>query len=162
MVRLDALMAPKLEKITPFTVRGIRARTINRDEGSPKTAKIPGLWGRFHSEHIADTVPGRVPDATLYGVYSSYESDASGAYDLTLGVCVSALPQSPEFEAVEIEAGDYLVFEGKGPMPRVVIDTWSAIWKHFESEKRFKRKYTTDFEVYRGADEVAIHIAVTG
>ena len=153
-------MAPKLVKIQPFTVRGIRARTVNRDEANPKTAKIPALWGRFHSEGIAEKVPDRAGDSPVYGVYSAYESDASGPYDLTLGVSVRAVPRAPGFETVEIGGSDYLVFEARGPMPQIVIDTWGAIWEYFADDAPFERKYTTDFEVYRGADFVAIHVAV--
>ncbi|TPG73905.1 AraC family transcriptional regulator [Pseudomonas arsenicoxydans] len=55
----------------------------------------------------------------MVGVYSAYESDASGAYEVTAGVSVST--PNPEFENVEIQAGKYLVFEARGPMPSAVI-----------------------------------------
>ena len=52
------------------------------------------------------------------------------------------------------------MFEAKGPLPQVIIETWAGVWSFFERSKEFKRAFTTDFEVYRGSDEVAIHIAV--
>jgi predicted transcriptional regulator YdeE len=163
-------MNPELAHIAAFTVRGIRVRTIHRDEADPKRAKLPGLWGRFFAEGIAGKIPRRSPGSPIYGVYSSYESDATGHYDLTAGVSVDAAkgtaapgPHEPAgLVAVGVPAGEYLVFAAKGPMPRIVIDTWGAIHAYFAAEKRFTRKYTTDFELYRGPDEVAIHIAVAG
>ncbi len=91
-------------------------------------------------------------------MYSAYESDASGQYSVTAGVSVSKA--APEFDSIEISGGQYLVFETKGAMPQVVIETWARVWSFFETSKQFKRGFTTDFEVYRGSDEVAIHIAV--
>jgi predicted transcriptional regulator YdeE len=177
---------PKLVPIDAFTVRGIRARTQNSDEADPSRAKLGALWGRFFAQGLAEKIPHRASGSPIYGVYSSYESDATGRYDLTAGVAIEASDASRErasssassgrstsarqgtatfgssddFSTVTVEAGDYLVFEAKGPMPQVVIDTWRAIHEHFARDARMKRKYTTDFEVYRAMDGVAIHIAV--
>jgi predicted transcriptional regulator YdeE len=177
-------MKPELAHIAAFTVRGMHVRTINRDETDPKTAKLAGLWGRFFSEGIADKIPQRLPGSPIYGVYSSYESDAAGHYDLTAGVSVvltarnsvvrtasgtvdstadgsaSTRGEPAGLVAVDVPAGEYLVFSAKGSMPGIVIDTWGAIHAYFAAEQRFVRKYTTDFEAYPGPDEVAIHIAV--
>ncbi len=77
---------------------------------------------------------------------------------MTAGVSVSKA--SPEFESIAVSGGRYLVFEAKGPMPQVIIETWGGVWSFFERSKEFKRAFTTDFKAYRGSDEVAIHIAV--
>lgn len=76
---------------------------------------------------------------------------------MTAGVSVSKA--SPEFESIAVGGGRYLVFEAKGPMPQVIIETWAG-GSFFERSKEFKRAFSTDFEEYRGSDEVAIHIAV--
>ncbi|GLH75092.1 hypothetical protein GETHLI_35950 [Geothrix limicola] len=47
-------------------------------------------------------------------------------------------------------------------MPQAVIDTWGIIWAYFENNTEFIRSYTTDFEEYRGPDQIAIHIGVRG
>jgi hypothetical protein len=42
----------------------------------------------------------------------------------------------------------------------VVIDAWKEVWDYFSQASEVRRAYTTDFEVYKGMDEVAIHISV--
>ncbi|MDQ3172840.1 MAG: GyrI-like domain-containing protein [Acidobacteriota bacterium] len=151
-------MEPKLIEIQPFTVSGISVRTLNSDEAQPSKAKLPGLWGQFFGQGLADKVPNKLAESPVYGVYSAYESDASGQYSVTAGVSVSKA--SPAFDSIEVSGGPYLVFETKGPMPQIVIENWARVWSFFETSKEFKRSFTIDFEVYRGPDEVAIHIAV--
>ena len=151
-------MEPKRTRLPePFRVAGISVRTSNRDEGVTETAKLGLLWGRFFSGNIADTIPHRVPDSPIYGVYSDYESDVNGRYTTTAGVRVDGSSASSDGE---IEAGDYLVFEKKGAMPDIVVETWGEVWRFFDGEGTLRRKYATDFEEYRGPDEVAIHIGV--
>jgi hypothetical protein len=71
-------MRPKLVSIQPFVVSGLSVRTVNRDEADPSRAQLPGLWGQFYGQHLPDKVPNRTANSLIYGVYSNYESDASG------------------------------------------------------------------------------------
>jgi predicted transcriptional regulator YdeE len=85
----------------------------------------------------------------------------NGAYTVTAGVQVDpAATGADDFTNVDVAGGEYLVFAGKGPMPQLVIDTWMAVWEHFTNNNEYQRAYTTDFEVYSGMDQVAIHISV--
>ncbi|WP_285578171.1 GyrI-like domain-containing protein [Geothrix limicola] len=154
-------MSPKLTNVSPFSVTGISVRTINRDEFNPTTAKLPNLWARFYGNGVTGQVPNQAPGSSVFGVYSDYESDATGFYSVTAGMATSG-PTSSEFTTVSIEEGRYLVFENRGPMPQAVIDTWGIIWAYFENNTEFIRSYTTDFEEYRGPDQIAIHIGVRG
>lgn len=153
-------MEPTLAQITAFTVAGISTRTTNREESVPETAKLPSLWGRFFAEGIASQI-ANAAEAKVYGVYSAYESDVNGAYTVTAGVQITE-PENliADFARVEVAAGDYLVFEGKGTMPQVVIETWGKVWNYFSQEQRFQRSYVTDFELSEGAEQVAIYISV--
>ena len=154
-------MKPILKYIDQMWIVGIGVRTTNYAESRTDTAKIPALWKRFFQEKIGDKIPNQIRDSQTYGVYSSYESDHNGKYTLMAGKCVSNADRLPrEFTVVNIEAGDYLVFEGRGHIPNVVIDLWKEIWDYFSSEQTPKRKYTTNFELYRSDGAVAIHIAV--
>jgi len=156
-------MKSVLKEIAPFRVAGISVRTTNREEASPETGRLGPLWGRFFQEGIAGRIANQVSDSQIYGVYSDYESDVNGAYTVTAGVQVELSTKTADgFTDVDVAGGEYLVFEGKGPMPQVVIDTWMAVWKNFSQNTEFKRAYTTDFELYKGMDEVAIHISVRG
>jgi len=155
-------LIPIPEQIATFRVAGISVRTANRDEVSPETAKLGLLWGRFFQEGIADKIADQVPGSAIYGVYSDYESDGDGHYTVTAGMQIEARASGGEgFTSVGVKGGEYLVFAGKGQMPQVVIETWQQVWAYFSEAKEFKRAYTTDFELYQGLDEVAIHISVS-
>jgi predicted transcriptional regulator YdeE len=146
-----------LERVSPFRVAGISIRTTNSD-----TAKLSSLWNRFFEEGISEKIPNQLPDSSVYGVYSAYDSDLHGEYSLTAGTEVDpSVAVDNSFTMVDIPGGEYLVFEGKGEMPAAVVDTWRAVWDFFSESNEFKRNYTADFELYRASDEVAIHISVT-
>ncbi|WP_085640892.1 MULTISPECIES: GyrI-like domain-containing protein [unclassified Pseudomonas] len=144
--------------VNGFTVAGLRVRTTNLAEQGGHTAKIAPMWGRFHQGGLAAVIPGKQTESPVYGVYSAYESDASGAFDVTAGVAILD-PQS-EFETVRIESGEYLVFEGRGALPEAVIATWGRIWRYFEENPQVERRYTTDFEAYTGPGSVAVYIGI--
>jgi predicted transcriptional regulator YdeE len=60
--------------------------------------------------------------------------------------------------SVKIRAGNYLVFQGEGPMPSKVVETWKKIWAYFEEKREYQRSFISDFEAYSGSDKVAIYI----
>jgi predicted transcriptional regulator YdeE len=152
-------MSPKLITLSPFVVTGIGVRTINTDEFNPVSAKLPMLWGKFFTEGVAEKIENRLPDSPIYGVYSDYETDASGAYSVLAGVASSGPALSP-FKSVTIQEGKYLVFENKGVMPQAVINAWMQVWTFFQQNTEYTRSFATDFEAYRSVDEIAIHIGV--
>lgn len=143
--------SPKVEKVDSFTVVGFSTRTQNNDEFNPQTAKIANLWQKFFSSDLANN-----PD--IFGVYSNYESDATGFYTVTAGIRSNDL--RADLNTVKIQAGNYLVFQGKGEMPNIVVATWKQIWKFFETNPEYKRNYTSDFEAYKSSDEVMIYIGL--
>lgn len=149
-------MEPVRQHHDAFRVAGLTIRTTNREESDPATARIGKLWGRFFGEETYASTPDRTGDARIFSVYSAYESDAHGAFDVTAGVAVSGGDGS-----LSVEAGDYLVFNGQGQMPQMVIATWERIWQYFEAHPEVARRYRSDFEAYEGPDKVAIHIGVS-
>lgn len=151
-------MNPTLVSAQPFVVSGLSVRTVNRDEADPARAKLPGLWGEFYGRHLPDEIPDRTAESLVYGVYSDYESDATGPFTVTAGVRVSAA--APDYASARVRGGRYLVFESRGAMPQAVIDGWSAIWRYFEQPQQYERLFATDYEEYRGPDHVAIFISV--
>ena len=146
------------QHVESFTVSGLRVRTTNAAEHKAETAKIGPMWGAFFGRSLAQDIPGKLAESPIYGVYSHYESDASGAFDVTAGVAVVD-PQNG-FESIRIESGEYLVFEGQGALPEAVIATWGRIWKYFEANPQIQRRYATDFETYLGPESVAIYIGI--
>ncbi|MDQ0082093.1 putative transcriptional regulator YdeE [Variovorax boronicumulans] len=149
-------MEPTRQHQDAFHVAGLTIRTTNREENEPATARIGKLWGRFFGEETYASTPDRTGDARIFSVYSAYESDAHGAFDVTAGVAVTGSEGSRA-----VEAGDYLVFTGQGEMPQMVIATWQRIWQYFEAHPEVARRYRSDFEAYEGPDKVAIYIGVS-
>lgn len=147
----------KIVQVDGKEIKGISVRTRNADEMSPETSKIGVLWQNFY-EKIA---PNLKTGASVFGVYYDYESDAMGEFSVLAGTDGIAESSAGNLEKVFIQKGDYLLFEGNGEMPQVVIDTWSRVWDYFASNTaKYQRAYTTDFEFYKGSNAIEIHIAV--
>jgi predicted transcriptional regulator YdeE len=145
-------MTPELKTIEAFSVTGLKTRTTNAAEQNPATGRIGPLWGQFFSSPLVSQGP-------IYGVYSNYESDMYGAFDITAGVSGALVGNG--WGTLQVQAGDYLVFRHKGAMPQAVLDCWVQIWQYFAQPRSdVQRSYATDFEQYVGADEIAIHIGV--
>jgi predicted transcriptional regulator YdeE len=145
-------MQPQLRHHQAFKVAGLRARASQGDESDAQLQHIGSLWDRFFDERVYERTPHRTRDMRLYGVYSDYESDA---FHVTTGVAVSK-----GASVVGIEAGDYLVFDGRGEMPRMIQDVWQAVREYFAQHPEIRRSYRSDFEAYSGPDRVAVHIGV--
>lgn len=145
----------KKVKIDSFLISGIKTRTNNQNEQNPDTSKIAKLWEEFYAQNI----PNQITDkkSFIYGIYSSYESDVNGSFDVLAGVAVSK--KSDNFENVRILQGEYLVFAKSGTMPNAVIEAWQDVWSYFENSKE-QRAYTTDFEKYINQDTVEIYISI--
>ncbi len=77
-----------------FTVIGATVRTTNADEMSGNSGRIGPLWNQFM--HGGDkAIPGVIDQDTTYAIYANYESNATGAYDLTLGKSVQTNQKPP-------------------------------------------------------------------
>lgn len=142
---------PTLTHVDSFVVTGFCERTQNSDEFNPDTARIPKLWARFLASNSC-------PQSPIFGVYSEYETDANGYYTITAGIKESHILRDQH--TIQVKAGCYLVFHGKGSMPMAVIATWQSVWQYFASLPTYQRTFDTDFETYLNADEVDIYIGV--
>lgn len=147
-------MAPKIVEQPGFTVIGIAARTTNAQEMSGKGV-IGQEWARFMKEGLLSKIPDKA-DSSILAVYTDYESDANGVYTFLLGAKVSSADNVPlGMVAKKIPAARYAVFTSeKGPVERVVPETWSRIWTLPKSAPGGSRAYQADFELYdqRAAD----------
>lgn len=135
-------------RIQAFHVRGSSIRTNNAME-TTASGKIPGLWAQLHAEHPD-------PAGPLYGIYSDYESDASGEYMVTAGMETRVDTDA----TITIRAGTYLVFPATGTMPDAIIDAWKSVWAHFSEPHAYVRAYETDFEKYGDPGPTAIYIGI--
>lgn len=144
-------------KINDFDVGGFTVRTTNEDESTLSTAKIGDLWAKFY----ASATPKLNEKSKVFGIYTNYESDFTGAFDVI--ACSDTLSPDILLDSVKITvaSGKYVTFSAAGEMPKVVTDLWRDVWRYFNSEScPYKRAYTTDFEYYKSAREVEIYITV--
>lgn len=149
---------PNIKKVTiePQNITGLQVRTKNVDEMNPNTHKIAPLWGKFFAEIMPTLEP--TPPA-LYGVYHHYESDATGEYDLLVGVQEQL--EGTALVSITIEAGHYLVFPATGKLPNSIMDAWQRVWAYFDDPSIDERRtYRTDFEKYISDTEAEIYIGV--
>ncbi len=151
-------MSSKQLEIKPFRVAGLRVRTLNSAEQDSSTARIGPMWQRFFTEGLYETIANKTPNSRVYGVYSNYESDASGSFDVLAGVAVDA--PAGDHPSIDVQGGQYLVFDAQGAMPGAVIEAWGRVWGFFAAHPQVKRRFVTDFEVYTGPDSVAVHIGI--
>ena len=124
---------------------------------NPNTGKIATLWQRFDSAVPVDYKNGE----RVYSVYSDYESDYTGDFNVLAGFDGASFPAEANLQKVAIPAAKYLVFKRKGDMPQIAMDAWTDVWSYFSQEApEHQRLYTTDFEFYPYGDEIEVHIAI--
>ncbi|WP_299946891.1 GyrI-like domain-containing protein [uncultured Microbulbifer sp.] len=146
-----------VEQIEGFALTGLSARTKNTNEADSSTAKIAPLWDKFGTE----AAPKLREANRVYGVYTNYESDHTGEFDVYACSDMLSSEMSEDFKPVHIKSGKYLLFTCQGEMPQVVIDLWSRIWRYFSARDcPHQRTYTTDFEYYIGPNEAQIAISI--
>ena len=141
------------------TIYGLSVRTSNANEMNADNAKLGQLWQRFDREVDVDYQSGE----RVYGVYSRYESDAMGEFDVLAGSekCV------PQLETIVIPSGRYLMFSGRAlantetARVEAVIACWGAVWTYFSHENsEYKRAYQVDYEHYENEQDIKVYISV--
>ena len=145
-----------------WRIAGLATRTTNADEADPSKARIGELWGRFTTQNWAERLGQAGAFGPTVAVYSAYESDVSGSFQILVGREIAASsPVAPPLQIVDILPGQHLVFSCSGPLPGAVIEGWRAIWAYFERPDAPRRAYTADFEKYLGPERIEIWVAVT-
>jgi len=164
--RKDSTMNPKIADESGFTVIGIEAHTSNAKEMTAKGV-IGKQWARFMKENLAAQIPNK-SDSAILAVYTDYASDKDGEYTFILGARVTSATDVPNgMIAKKVQLGHYAIFTSeKGPVAKVVSETWQRIWSIPKSSPGGDRTYKTDYEVYdeRAANpenvQVEVHIGV--
>lgn len=138
------------------TVAGLTIRTKNSDPNMFRD--IGTLWQKFYEQGVYASIPNKRGTSAI-GLYSDYESDASGAYDCTVCCEISSKDNMPAGLNIKtIPAGKYAEFTVKGGM-----DTVGAIWAELW-QMGLDRKYSCDFEEYEDCGEEnnwLIHIYIS-
>ncbi|BBF41620.1 transcriptional regulator, AraC family [Lachnospiraceae bacterium KM106-2] len=126
-------------------VIGGSTRTSNQD---PKMGeKIGMLWQKLYQGGLYPQINNKANEKAL-GIYTNYESDAAGAYDVVVGCEVSKVDDVPQQStSIIIPAGSYAKFTVEGNMVTAVQDFWKQLWK-----MDLDRAFSCDFEEYQNAD----------
>ena len=132
----------KTTQMKSFNVIGIKIRTTNQEMQAAKD--IPALWEQFMSQNIIEKIPNKESD-DVYAIYTNYESDYTGAYDMIIGCKTYSLSEVPEnMCALKISANSYEEFIAEGKLnDNIVYNKWMEIW-----QTDLNRKYEADFEIY--------------
>lgn len=126
---------------------GLTARTSNKDEKMNEI--IGGMWQRFFTEGVYQSIPNKKNSLSI-GLYSNYESNVDGAYDVSVCCEVTKCEEVPEgLEIQSIFPGKYAKFIVKGNMHTAVADFWTALWA-----MDLDRRYSCDFEEYQSGGDV--------
>ncbi|HEX3038257.1 MAG TPA: GyrI-like domain-containing protein [Oscillospiraceae bacterium] len=139
------------------TVAGLTIRTQNSDPNMSKN--IGTLWEKFFSQGVFASIPNK-SNANTIGLYTNYESDFSGAYDMMVCCEIYSLENlHTPLHVKTIPAGKYAKFVLHGDV-QAVGAFWAELW-----QMKLNRKYDCDFEEYQdGGDmehmEIAIYISL--
>ena len=164
----EVTVKPRIVDLESFEVMGIEVRTNNAKEAGADGV-IGKQWNRFVQEKLTNRIPNRMDD-NVVAVYTDYASDANGDYSFVLGAKFRPSPDAliPKDMVVKtVPAGRYAVFTSeRGPVAKVVVETWKQIWSYYQSPANGHRAYRADFELYdqRAADpnnaQVDIYIGI--
>ncbi len=149
-------MQYELVQLEEKNVVGLRLKTRNSDPNM--STDIGALWQNFFMSGMPQKLVSRVNEKTI-GLYTNYETDVNGAYDVL--VCcevaqVNSLPENAESEI--IRAGKYAKFVVKGHMQQAVAEFWTALWA-----MNLDRRYSSDFEEYQpnsSMEQAEVHIYI--
>jgi predicted transcriptional regulator YdeE len=137
---------PHVEELSAFDVIGFAAHTSNQTEFS-ENGKIGPLWGKFMGG-AGQSIPGALSE-TIFSLYTHYETDHNGAYEVILGRAVQSETKPPTgMIAKHIPEATYLVFPAESRAPEAIVAGWKSVYRYFDEPGTPKRAYTVDFERY--------------
>jgi predicted transcriptional regulator YdeE len=141
-------MKPRIVNEAQFRIIGSSVRTSNAQEMAG-AGHIARLWKRFVAENLLAQIPDKL-DGAILAVYTDYANDQDGEYTLIVGARVKGEAKPPQGMVVKnVPVGRYAMFtSGKGPVEKIVFETWQRIWSTARPEMGGDRAYVADFEVY--------------
>jgi predicted transcriptional regulator YdeE len=151
-----------IQRHSGFYVIGIAARTQNSAERNGK-GKISEIWHELLRDNLASKIPNKI-GINLTAVYTDYEGGLDGHFTYLLGLPVSSIQNVPaDLVARHIPSGRYsVVTSERGPIKRVVPETWRRICSMPVVELGGIRSFRADYEIYdqRAADPEKAQIEV--
>ena len=123
------------------------------------TRSIGELWQEFFANGVYQSISHKQNGKSI-GLYTNYESDVNGAYDVMV-CCEIDIPQISRLvcNTEIIPAGKYAKFIVQGDMQKAVAEFWTKLWV-----MDLDRKYSCDFEEYQSGGDMnnaEIHIYIS-
>ncbi|EOL45940.1 GyrI-like domain-containing protein [Enterococcus caccae] len=126
-------------QLTEKTIKGKKIRTNNQCLDD-----IIFLWSK---------VPAMQLIGEFYAVYSNYDSNFKGDYDLLVGNEQAEFPDTSV-----LQTGEYVEIPVEVASPEGVGATWQKIWEDTALEQR--RTYQSDAEHYKEDGTIVIYLSV--
>lgn len=134
-----------------FQVAGLTVRTTNKDNRAAQD--IGGLWQQFFKTDLRQQLGTARQGETIYVLYTNYESDYKGFYDVVVGYEVNALNSSLEgVQLYTIPQGHYRELDASGKTIETIPAAWNEIW-----QQDWPRTYEVDYEQYQFDDQKPMH-----
>lgn len=139
------------------TVAGLKIRTSNQNPNMGRD--IGDLWKKFLGDGVYQSIAAKKNENTI-GLYTNYESDVTGAYDVM--VCCEVKETNGLTENISVQtipAGKYAKFIVRGDVQTAVGAFWVKLWS-----MDLDRKYSGDFEEYQSGsekDHAEIHVYIS-
>ncbi|CDH08197.1 GyrI-like domain-containing protein [Xenorhabdus bovienii] len=150
----------KIVDCSALSLVGISTCTKNAHEMDAATAKIMPLWQHFYQ----DIYPKQLSGNVVYGVYSNYESDANGQFDVIAAVKEHEgdnAQTGSSFDKIELVAGRYIIFSGLAGEGNPVFQLWQQVWQYFEQpDCLHQRSWKTDYEVFHQDGKIELFIGI--
>jgi predicted transcriptional regulator YdeE len=155
-----------IERHSGFYVIGLAIRTQDSAERNGR-GKIGEVWHELLRDNLASKIPNKT-GIDLIAVYTDYERSVDGQYTYLLGLPVSSIQNVPApFVAKYIPGGRYsVVTSDRGPLKRIVPETWERICSMPLVELGGLRSFRADYEIYdqRSADpekaQIEVHVGL--
>lgn len=139
------------------SVAGLIIRTNN--SAPDMTKAIGGLWQNFFADGVYQSILNKKNKNSI-GLYTNYESDVTGAYDMMVCCEIINTTDLPiDINTQIIPAGKYAKFVVYGDVQQAVAQFWSKLWL-----MDLDRKYSCDFEEYQSGSDMTnaeIHIYIS-
>ncbi|MCO7125365.1 GyrI-like domain-containing protein [Sporolactobacillus shoreicorticis] len=150
-------MSYEVVQLEEKTVAGLKIRTSNDDANMGRD--IGALWENFLGDGVYQTISTKKNENTI-GLYTNYESDVNGTYDVM--VCCEVEETKGLTENIKVHtipAGRYAKFIVRGNVQTAVGAFWAELWS-----MDLDRKYSCDFEEYQGDSDMnhaEIHVYIS-
>lgn len=140
-------MKVRIEEREAFQIVGVK-RTFSCENGE-NTRGIPKMWQEVHQNGINDELMGLNNGIVkgMLGVCRMMDTSTSTLeYWIATAMEGNRIPE--RYEAFEIPAATYAIFEVVGPMPEAIQTMWEKIYSEWFPYSSYRPSGSAELEVY--------------